>query len=305
MWAIFGVLNPCLAVLRIVIDFGEICGEEYEIDYSNGGLRLPKDICDLPVGSQTYYMSQSSAQSQLFTQGVVIKVNYERKSYDIQSSNGLVDVDVPCNAVAFFAKPLIPHCALSTLNKELVAESRLTSSSRSGVVSSSTSVKPTALLCSTAHLMKLLTCTLKWSKKWNNIEVSEHEKSLSMKIYVDLSILCGQLVWLIVVNVAHHSCCASDEVYTGIGEQLDEVRDLIKKDNSEADERADAFLNDPDDSWESTRSWFEKMYQRIMYLPGKNEWGLTVEKTDRIESARPSFQLSQGYVVFEKILSLH
>jgi hypothetical protein len=117
-----------------------------------------------------------------------------------------------------------------------------------------------------------------------------------MNMYVDLSILCGQLVWLLVVNIAHHSCCATDDLYQGMGEQLDEIRELIKKGGGDMDAEgaADAFLADPEDTWDATRAWFERMYQRIMYRSGDNEWANVVEKVEKIQDTRPSMQLSQS-----------
>jgi hypothetical protein len=293
-WAMFAVLNPCMSLLRNAINFSEICGEEYEIDYGYGGLRLRKDYCELPLGSRTYYMPNNVRPNQPFTQGVVIKVNHERKSYDIQATNGLVDADIHCSAVAFSVKPIIPFAALSSLNRDSIAESRLTASIHPGSIQASseglygcTSADSGACVarpssqCSTAHLLRLLTCLRKWSKKWSDIEVVEHEKTLSMNMYVDLSVLLGQLVWLLVVNLAHHSCCATDDVYQGIGDQLDEVRTLVQRGEFEHEERADAFLTDPEESWDAIRDWFERMYQRIMYRGGaEDEWAALVERLD-------------------------
>lgn len=293
-WAMFALLQPCFALIRSSINFSDICGEEYEIDYGCGGLRLRKDYCELPVGSQTYYMPNNGCPRDSFTQGIIIKVNYDRKSYDIQAASGLVDTDVPCNAVAFFVNPIVPFAPSVSLSNAV--ESRLTASynlnQSSYIGGSNGSSEESSSMCNTAHLMRILTCVRKWASKWSVMEVFEHEKSLSMNMYVDLSILCGQLVWLLVVNIAHHSCCAPDDVYDGMGSQLDDVRDLIKKRGADLDfERADAFLADPDDNWDDIREWFERMYKRILYRSGADEWANAIENVEptRVD-VRPSLQ---------------
>lgn len=283
-WAMLAVLNPAMALLRNSINFSEICGEEYEIDYGRGGLRLRKDSCELPLGAQTYYMPNDVRPNVPFTQGIVIKVNHERKSYDIQASNGLVDRDIPCIAVTFSVKPLVPFSSTSSLLREVIAvsgESRFHHDAQYAYDWTTTT---------TAHLLRLLTCLMKWSKKWSDIEIVEHEKTLTMSTYVDLSVLCGQLVWLLVVNLAHHSCCASDcnEIYLGIGDQLDDIRELIKPADVQIEERGDAFLTDPHDSWDAIRTWFERMYQRIMFRSRESEWANVVEEEERHLPEEPS-----------------
>jgi hypothetical protein len=301
-WAMFAVMQPCLALIRCSINFSDICGEEYEMDYGYGGLRLRKDYCELPVGSQTYYMPHYARPNQPFTQGIIIKVNHDRKSYDIQATSGLVDSDISCNAVAFFVPPIIPY-GQSTSSTSSV-ESRLVASSHVGSISSGFDhtgvVKPVeSSICTTAHLLRLLICIRKWCAKWSDMEVFEHEKSLSMNMYVDLSVLCGQLVWVLVVNIAHHSCCASDDVYQGLEDQLDEIKELIKCD-VELDERADAFFANPNDNWDAIRWWFERMCQRIMYRSGENKWADVVENVDTVRvETRPSLQLSHTVSVAE------
>jgi len=275
----FAVINPSLAILRSIINFSEICGEEYEIDYGSGGLRLPKDHCDLPVGSQIYYLSSVVQQRQhSYTQGVIIKVHYDRKSYDIQASNGLVDLDVPCNSVGFSVKPLVPFVSLESRREGGRLGAALTVREAQVDVGSATS-------CNTSHLFRLLRCSLNWAKKWDDVEIVSHE-DLTMGMFVDLSMLCGQLVWLLVVNIAHHSCCVTDDVNAQIENQLNNIRTLISTttlESHQSENRADDFLLDP--TWNSTRQWFERMCQRIIpYQRVDEKW---VKAATVIDDERP------------------
>ena len=294
----FAFANPLLSFLRGSVDLREICGEEYEVDYGKGFLRIRHDHCDLPVGSQIYYLSGRCTGPQSFAKGVIIKVHHAKRTYDIQATSGLVDIDIPCREVAFSIKPVIPFAPVSSLHRDVVSESRYGASSAAQMINTPPVEDGSGCPTSTAYLMRILSCVRKWSRKWTDIEVVEHEKSLSMNMYVDLSILCGQLVWLLVVNIAHHSCCATEDLHALMGEQLDEIRDLICRNENEIESegRADAFLNDPSDCWDAIREWFERMYQRIMYRPDVNEWASNVDKTIKLENLRHSnFMHSDRY----------
>lgn len=162
----------------------------------------------LPVGSRIYYQSNIK-YNELFTIGVVHLADPVTMSYCIRLEDGTYENNVPHTARAFSIPPLFPLIA-----KQELSISYLEFRSTKSIFSFDISMFPMMDIASTGHLVRLLKYCISWNKmdmyplhylqRENEKEESDGDlKLLSTSPLAD--VICGQLVWLLLVTLAHHS----------------------------------------------------------------------------------------------------
>jgi hypothetical protein len=191
----------------------------------------------------------------------VHSVDASHTCYTIRSRAGTLDYNVPCQSVFLqTSTPFLSFEPTSSLPRYVETDPALPDSSSSGhpnfgnknlLHGGYISYKGEGKVStSTAHLVRLL----KYARFWEENMTPERRSLVSLLPNMD--ILCGQLVWVLVMTIADHSWMGSD--FDAITKQLEEIDHLAQVGNSSSSHWISS------DSWNLIREWLSRMIGRIL-----------------------------------------
>jgi hypothetical protein len=171
-----------------------------------------------PVGQRVFYLSERAGG--VLLEGVVARLN-GADTFSVVLLDGMIENSVHASQVRFTSAPLVQYQSLSDLAKHAVEDSSTTVTLYHG----RTEVGNTL---STAHLLRslqLATSAVTGSRM--------HNLPLYPQAGQDLSILAGQLAWLVVSNIAHHALAPMGREISMIHQLNDLKRAIRPRERSE------------------------------------------------------------------------
>lgn len=171
-----------------------------------------------PLGNRVFYVSDRAEGALM--EGFVHKLHSGGERFDVMLLDDLIEPEVHTTQVRYTAAPIVLYQSLSDLAKHSVDDNILTIAYRHGHPEVSNWL-------STAHLLRSL--QLATSAVTGN-------RMQNQRIYPqagqDLSLLAGQLAWLVVSNIAHHALAPMGREISMIHQLNDLKRAIRPRDHS-------------------------------------------------------------------------
>lgn len=171
-----------------------------------------------PLGNRVFYVSDRSEGA--LVEGFVYKLHNGGELFDVMLLDDLIEPAVHTTQVRYTAAPIVQYQSLSDLAKHSVDDNTVTIAYRHGHPEVSNWL-------STAHLLRSL--QLATSAGTGN-------RMQNQRIYPqagqDLSVLAGQLAWLVVSNIAHHALAPLGREISMIHQLNDLKRAIRPRDHS-------------------------------------------------------------------------
>lgn len=222
--SIMQALNASLAFLRHEISYSVLNSPVYQLNITSntGGYNAfhGNSISMLPVGSRIYY--QSNISDETYTVGIVQIADPVTLCYSIRLPDGTCENNVPFTSRVFSSPPLFPLLNKADLRRTYLDHQR--NGMDKNVAEFDVGKEHLTAFPTTAHLLSLLQFCLSWNEgdipgefsrregfeNYDSHGLSNRQDSWSE----DADMICGQIVWLLGVTLAHHSSTAVNiEVY--------------------------------------------------------------------------------------------
>ena len=166
-----------------------------------------------PVGNHIFY--ESEQMNGMLLEGIVSRVYDQGERFDVVLVDDMIERNVYASQVKYTSAPIIQYLSLSDLAKHSVEDHNIVLTSYHGHREVMNSL-------STAHLLRSL--QLATSVLTNSRLQSQ---SLYPQAAQDLSVLAGQLAWLVVSNIAHHALAPMGHE-TSMIHQLNDLKRAIR-----------------------------------------------------------------------------
>lgn len=165
-----------------------------------------------PVGQRVFYLSDRAGG--VLLEGVVARLHAPDR-FDVVLLDDMVENDVYASQVKFTSAPIVQFQSLSDLAKHSVDDTSTIVTLYHGHAEASNAL-------STAHLLRSLQLAT---------SAVTGSRMLSQQLYPqagqDLSVLAGQLAWLVVSNIAHHALAPMGRE-TSMIHQLNDLKRAIR-----------------------------------------------------------------------------
>ena len=166
------------------------------------------------LGQRVFYISDQTNTGAVL-EGFVLRLHPTGDRFDVVLLDDLVECDVYASQVRFTAAPIVQYQSISDLARHSIEELTTTAMFYHGHAELTNAL-------STAHLLRSL--QLATSAVTNSRMQNQH---LYPQAGQDLSVLAGQLAWLVVSNIAHHALAPMGREISMI-HQLNDLKRAIR-----------------------------------------------------------------------------